>query len=298
MTTSSSKSTKPVYRMSSAGACPKKLGWQRLGKIGTEAPAWLDTAAEEGNWHEQRIKNEMRAADWQVYDEQREIVLEYPTFLLVGHIDGICEDRESNHYLLEVKSMSQFEFDRWMKGKFEVFPAYAAQVTLYMAGTELDKGRYVVKNRSSGYKDEFIIEEPPTSLESIVNTITEVEKLALSGQVMDMEYDPSSVECRRCEFNNVCMPAEVVREERDLIDAARLWREAKALEVEVNSKLALAESVLKGHLRAHSEEGTKPYRYMVSGLSVAGYVTKEKEVSYLRKAGYQCRVTDTEKERE
>ena len=51
----SMSSEKPVYRMSSAGYCPRRLSAARLEHEPAEAPAWLERAAEEGRWHEQRI---------------------------------------------------------------------------------------------------------------------------------------------------------------------------------------------------------------------------------------------------
>ena len=47
---------KSYYRMSSAGYCPRRLGAIRLGMEATPVPNWVQQSAEEGNWHEERIK--------------------------------------------------------------------------------------------------------------------------------------------------------------------------------------------------------------------------------------------------
>ena len=115
---------KPIYRMSSAGKCPRALSAIRLGYEPEAAPEWLERAAEEGNWHEDRIKQGLREGDGEttkldVYDEQLELTLEYPSFTLIGHIDGKVRNipyyfnvNAPENKLLEIKTMSQFEFDR------------------------------------------------------------------------------------------------------------------------------------------------------------------------------------------
>lgn len=59
-----------IYRISEAGQCPRKLSILRqLDKFGISippAPDWLETAAEEGMWHEGRIVNELRKNGWNV----------------------------------------------------------------------------------------------------------------------------------------------------------------------------------------------------------------------------------------
>ena len=46
------------FRMSSAGKCPRALSAELLGYQAEEKPSWLEQAANEGNWHEKRIKDE------------------------------------------------------------------------------------------------------------------------------------------------------------------------------------------------------------------------------------------------
>src|SRR3972149_4120415 len=143
---------KPIYRMSSAGKCARALSAERLNFPAEQVPEWLEIAAREGNKHEEWIKEELTTEGFNIYDEQIEVILEYPAFTLIGHIDGKTRDAGNyrlNNRLLEIKTMSQYEFDRWMKGRFIEFPAYAAQITCYMKATELTGVLYLVKNRSS-----------------------------------------------------------------------------------------------------------------------------------------------------
>lgn len=81
--------SKPVFSMSASGYCPKRQSARLLGTIEPSAPPkWLQSSAEEGNWHEARLKAELVDEGCQILDEQRELVLHYPRFDLVGHIDG------------------------------------------------------------------------------------------------------------------------------------------------------------------------------------------------------------------
>jgi len=111
---------KPTFRMSSAGKCPRALSAQLLGVEGEAIPDFVMRAAEEGNWHEARIIEKLKEQD-NIFDQQLEVVLEYPSFNLIGHIDGKVQDYDLQRgvKLLEIKTMSQYEFDRWMKGRFE-----------------------------------------------------------------------------------------------------------------------------------------------------------------------------------
>ena len=161
--------------MSSAGKCPRALSAQRLGYESTPAPEWLEKAAKEGNRHEGWIRDDLRLDYTAIYDDQKEITLDYPSFTLVGHPDGII-DNNGQKMLLEIKTMSQYEFDRWMKGKFEAFPQYADQVTCYMEATGLSQCLYVVKNRSSGYIDKMMLYTTPSHIEEIAEKLNITEE--------------------------------------------------------------------------------------------------------------------------
>ena len=147
---------KPIYRMSEAGKCPRALSAMRLGYEAEPKPEWLERTANEGNWHEQRIIEELRADDIAVVRQQEEVKLDYPLFTLIGHIEGTIYDHKDTEDLFEVKSMSQFEFDRWMRDYFRAFPHYADQLALYMEGSNLHQCLYIVKNRNNGYLQEGI----------------------------------------------------------------------------------------------------------------------------------------------
>jgi len=232
---------KPVYRMSSAGKCPRALSAERLGYEPAPPKPWLERAAEEGNWHEQRIKSELRTRGLAVIDEQREVTLDYPTFTLVGHIDGIVVGNGSEQRLLEIKSMSQFEFDRWMRGGFDAFPEYEAQLICYMVASGMEHALYIVKNRNTGYVDRREIDSNNIDLSRIelyARQLSIIEEYAARGELRpfglfanEKGFDPQSIQCQRCNYQHLC----VTRPEASEIDTAmldeavKLWRKGKAL---------------------------------------------------------------------
>ena len=248
---------KPIYRMSSAGKCPRALSAERQGYEPEPAPKWLEQAANEGNWHEMRIKTELREGGNLVIDEQLEVRLEYPDFILLGHIDGKAADTLTATKLLEVKSMSQFEFDRWMKGRFEKFPEYADQLTCYMEATGLGEALYIVKNRSSGYVDRQVLVQQPSDMRAIEGKFAAIEdwlgrnvKAGAREGVYPAEFDPNSLECCRCNFKYLCIVSkeEMTRAtEAELTEAARQIREGKRLAAEAEGLLSEGKRIFMEH---------------------------------------------------
>ena len=283
--------------MSSAGNCPKRLSANRLGLEAEPLPAFVYTAAEEGNWHEARIKDELRKEMVAVIDEQRELIIEHETFKLVGHIDGIIAETETDNKLLEIKSMSQYQFDKWMKGGFAAFPNYAAQLACYSLASELSNVCYIVKNRSSGYKDirYFTIEKNSLfNVTEILSKIAEVEKLALQGKIYPAEFDIDSTECKQCEYKKMCLPEPVVLngvDERVLQMAVDRWRTGKELVDKGNKLIGKTKKILQAYADAQPEKKFRKYDVAVSMYNVA-----EAPVNYVRKAYTACKITDLKKE--
>ncbi len=265
---------KPIYRMSSAGRCPRALSAIRQNYWSEPAPVWLATAAEEGKWHEERIVKELEAGSidvpgygkipWAITSRQREFEIECPSFILRGHIDGRADPSNSplgvDVKLLEIKSMSQFEFDRWMKEGFRGFPEYADQITSYMEVEGSNETLYIVKNRSSGYKNVGVLTKQPGSISAIISKLTAIEDYlarwvdpgARDG-TYPAEFNPNSIECRRCEFKYLCAPEPkelTPIEEAGLISASEDWRVGKALTAQGRELMDRAKEVFGEHTKA------------------------------------------------
>lgn len=319
---------KPTFRMSSAGKCPRALSAQLLGMEGEVVPEFVLKAAEEGNWHEERIKKQLWSQDRIFIDcEQKEVTLEYPSFSLVGHIDGVAiknpqhatekdldAEGDGKWQLLEIKTMSQFEFDRWMKGGFKAFPNYAAQITCYMVATKLDECLYIVKNRSSGYEDRQVLTEKPSQMTEVIGHLTDVTNHILGNELVPREPDLNSIECRRCEYKKLCLPEpkELSAVDKQLLEiAVDYWRDGKIKEAEAKELIDRARRVFEQHTRAtnilkwsfsklaiqlvhYSESVTYPKSKLYQ------HFTEEqlKPASQVKEAYDQLRITDLEKNNE
>lgn len=321
-----SKMNKTTFGMSETGKCPRALSAQLLGMEAEAKPKWLDMAAEEGHWHEERIIRKLETGqidipgygihNWIVEARQKEYSREFPSFNLLGHIEGITYFAQinDNPMLLEIKSMSQFEFDRWMKGGFEAFPNYADQVTCYMEATGLEECLYIVKNRSSGYEDKRVLTGKPSHMTVIIGHLTEVVSRTLVNELVPKEFDPQSIECRRCEYKKLCIPEpkELTSVEKtELAISADNWRKGKALIGEGQLLVDLAKNVFEQHTRAtnifkwsfnklaiqlvhYSESLTYPKSKLLQTF------TEEqlKPASQVKEAFDQLRITDLEKDLE
>jgi len=257
---------RPIYRMSGVGQCARALSAQRQGYKPEGVPPWLETAAEEGKWHEKRIIEELQNNGEDVYGFQEEVTLEFPTFILVGHIDGKNTEHTGGdnvpgiHRLLEIKSMSQFEFDRWMKEGWSGFSSYADQVTCYMEATGLKECRYIVKNRSSGYKDDKIVAGQPGDINAIIKKMTDIEDwLAKNIEpgardgVYPAEFNPNNLECRRCFFKYLCAPEQKElspMEQADLESASEEWRKGTRLIAQGKELVDIAKQSFAQHTKA------------------------------------------------
>lgn len=291
------------FRISEIGSCPKKI---TLSAIGTEGkvPNWLADSAEEGNWHEKRIKEQMRKAGYtikesevcpvclnQFNEERKGIHVKYEhnssedsveNYGLVGHLDGQAthpEFTQGKTFGLEIKSMSQYEYDRWFKEKWEGYLSYAWQVSAYMHIINAPF-IYVIKNRNIGSKTQFIIDNPiiewkeiDTKLRDLARWINTMEKTPYPA-----DFNSDSLECRRCKFNSLCVPEpkilEPVQKER-LDKAVSDWNLGKKMEQEAESLISSAEETFITHCKVTTEN---KWRY--SGLSIAYNPTPTDRTTY------------------
>lgn len=281
--------------MSSAGYCPRILWIDRTGfefEKKEQPPVWLAMAANEGKWHEKRIVDELRTKGYEITDQQKELVLEEDLFKLVGHIDGIKDKEE----LLEIKSMSQFQFDRWMRGGFDEFPEYRDQLACYMAGTGLNRAYYVIKNRNSGSIQYYPFVGLPVDMIEIIDKFFNIEMWIAEnpGIPYPAEYNPNSYECRWCLNKELCLPQQedLTPEQESVLDeAAELYREGKQLEAVAKDKVETAKAIFEHHSIA-----TEMPKWKWRGLGISRYQVKARHVEYDAKEYWAMKITDSRKE--
>jgi hypothetical protein len=254
--------------MSQAGYCPKRLAAILAGARVGPSPVWLQRAAEEGNWHETRIKDELRALGCEIKDEQKELCLEFPTFQLVGHIEGLikvspkvwqesayivqfwnCSERDvEGWHHLEVKSFSLSEHQRWLTGTFEAFPAYAVQRSCYLAAIPDDLSVYVAKDRNNGARHLYFIKGETVPIEEIAFKLSTV----IATPSVEASYNPTSIECRRCELRTTsCSPAPIDVTDADIADAVTDYQVGRAQEREGKALADAAKDALVAYAKQH-----------------------------------------------
>lgn len=205
-----------MIRISQAGQCPRRIQLQAWGVKG--APPWegQERAFAEGNLHENSILEwaceNLPGGPYKYSDDQLEVTL--ADGLLVGHIDGIGTNGD-NRILLEAKCLARRGFQELReKGVKEAFPQYYTQVQLYLAGTGLDMGYLVARNKETPRNRMWdmyyeLIEADPVF---VADTVGELIRIQVAiGKRIEIEppYTPEdNWQCRPpwCEYSHLCHP--------------------------------------------------------------------------------------------
>lgn len=177
-----------VYRASSVGQCVRALVASGLGEeeaFGAERKALLERSAAEGNLHEDAVRERLVSEGWDVVSTQEEVEIPVvPGVIVRGHTDGVLAQGPFQ-VLLEVKSMSTKQFDKWIKKGFREFVKYAWQITCYMQAHPGLNVLYAVKRREDGMIDRTIIphDEPPIEWKKIKSKILTAESWRRRGEL-------------------------------------------------------------------------------------------------------------------
>lgn len=196
------KNGRAVYRASAVGACLRALTAARLGYEPGEKPEYLLLAAREGKRHEEWIVEELIEEGWRIARRQEEVAVRLPAFDIVGHIDGVAAwggDGLRRWHLLEIKTMSRFQYAAFVRQGFSAFLGYAAQVAVYHRALGGPPILYVVKCRDTGETRKIRMPEPPMPFEQVYDRLLEVEVLARQGELADVVPG-----CRPCEYSYLC----------------------------------------------------------------------------------------------
>jgi len=289
--------------MSSAGKCPRALSAELLGYESEAKPEWLEQTAEEGKWHEERIITELEQGkietptygkvSWYISMRQQEFQYENRDIIIIGHIEGKADPSNCplgvETKLLEIKSMSRFEFDRWMKGNFREFPQYLDQIACYFNATDCKECLYIVKNRDSGYKDVRFIKPMEGYINEIISRLTEVANSVAEGKLFPAEFDIMSIECRRCDYKNLCIPepTELDKATKEQLDkAVEDIRLGNRLVAEGKEFYDRGKAILKNHTKASNLRKWKYNNLAILLVNVKENVTYPKE-ALLAKYGEQ-----------
>lgn len=183
------------YRASSVGRCQRSLWAARVGYDPLPSPEWLLRAAREGQRHEPWIVQDLEDQGINITHRQHPVALHFPLYRITGTLDGLARHNGTQR-VAEFKTMSRAQFEKWVRQRFDAFPAYAAQATIYwhaVKGTlvdRLDGLLYAVKNRDNGDLKTSLIDEPPMDLQEIVQRLNEVELYVRTQRVPPDHWCP------------------------------------------------------------------------------------------------------------
>jgi len=208
-----------IYRASSVGRSLRCLSSARQGYDPLPPPDYLVEAAEAGNRYEVIAKSKLRGQGYKISGEQGNIDYEIQPGLIVrGHLDGShCIDpKDPKDRMLEVKSMSQRVFAKWVTGGFGNFPEYAAQITMYMhaEGQRRNQGTipesvYAVINRDTDEMLVSVLKVPPGDFEAIIQKVQLAEQFAALSQLPPCD----SASQYTCPYEYLCDRHEILFEE-------------------------------------------------------------------------------------
>jgi len=160
---------------------------------------------DEGNNQERQVLLDLAHAGISIIEQQS--AWEWPSYKISGHIDGTWVE-DGVAYPVEIKSMSPNVFT--IIHSFEDFRkkpwtrVYMAQITLYMLHKNIDKGIFILKNKSSGELKQITVDLDYDLGEACLKTAEAINKHiaenTLPYRIKDIQ------KCAECPFNLVCLP--------------------------------------------------------------------------------------------
>ncbi len=137
---------------------------------------------------------------WQSEDEKRSSIL--------GHPDGLIL-HEGKIGLVEVKSMSDFSFDRFEKG--DIDSSYIWQVNAYMQMLGVDYCCFVGLNKNNGVLHEIVLKRDEVVCKAIgekIRTVLKSTAEALPEPPPEYDFNPKTRlypwQCSYCNFFKIC----------------------------------------------------------------------------------------------
>jgi len=238
----------PIYRASSIGLPLRCLSAARMGETPLEAPEYLRRAAEAGNRYEIIVKDRLAADGYTIGEEQGAVELLVPLdgdnghAIIRGHLDAssITAPGDPVDRMLEVKSMSDAVFTKWTAHRFDAFPTYAAQLTVYMQAVG-KPALYAVVNRDTDEIELIPYDDPPMLFEDLVTKIRSIEALAAQNIM-----PPCTGAQYSCAFDYLCDrreidPSDVPPDDDSLLAAAiQRYEEMRAMGLEYDALKAAA----------------------------------------------------------
>lgn len=204
--------TKGTIRLSSVGRCPRQVAYAFHGfeKAGKELDQRAKIVFWMGDLVEMTVVNLAKLAGCNLVGtgmNQLSIKMPVNGSMISGHPDGVLfEDKQQ--FLLEVKSMSSYSFERFLKG--DIDKSYIDQINAYMESLGLMRCVFVAINKDSGVMSEMIIDKTQETIDRIRENIkTILHSTPESLPEPPKEYDKNldgiyPWQCAYCSFWKHC----------------------------------------------------------------------------------------------
>lgn len=212
---------------SSVGKCMRQNVYQMLGYIGIVDNPQNLTVLENGNYFHLRMEKLFEqmgiliAPELSIRDAELNIsgrsdaIIWNPKYesgddpgediVLIGGDYKVAYEGKANLVsIVEFKSIKDSKFHKLSKKK--PLPEHEKQLQLYFALTGINNGYIYYENKNSQatkiyevYRNEEIIEE-------VIKEIKETIGYAERGELPERPFNASDIQCRFCNFRNICFP--------------------------------------------------------------------------------------------
>lgn len=162
---------------------------------------------DEGNNQEKTVLADLAAAGIPIIEQQTPF--EWKQYQISGHVDGKYVE-DSIAYPVEIKSMHPAIFDQVkVLDDFKKHPwtrAYLGQITIYMLCQGIDKGIFLLKNKSNGALRQITVDLDFELGENCIRACEAINASIESGTLPDRITDIEV--CKKCPFHVLCLPVK------------------------------------------------------------------------------------------
>lgn len=217
------------------------------------------------------------------------------TIRLIGHLDDkVYFNNEI--YPVEIKNLGKLTWEKFRRNQFMDFPEYEAQEALYLAATDSPGGIYAVRCRDNGKMLVYAVGELPIEIIAklkqvetsefgmipkpeagkILDKLNLIELYVQGNELPPAEYKTGNSQCWWCKFKYLCHEEKIDKEVKEetlsnLLEAADLWQQGKALESQAKGWVESAKQVFLSHAKTN-----KISKYKVGMVSVSYNGTRTK----------------------
>ena len=201
-----------ALRLSQSGRCARKLAYQYHGfePNGKEIDGRARIIFWMGDLVEMIVTELARLAGVPLLGTGfRQLTVEYPLddVVITGHPDGIILDN-GEPVLLEVKSMSDYAFERFEKGVID--EGYIAQTNSYMDILKIKKCLFVAIDKNNGVMAEQVTNYDPKVVQDNITIFREVIN-STKDDLPPRKYEPDKKgklpwQCLYCPYWKICYP--------------------------------------------------------------------------------------------